>query len=196
MKRFSLFISVLVLALFSGASAQASDIDMPSLMRLFAVSKHIKAEFVERKFLQILDTPIESSGELVFRAPSRLEKRTKLPKPETLIIDGNSVSIERGSLKRTLPLDEFADMASMVRSLTATFRGDQVSIEQFFKWKLLGPAERWQLVLTPKSSKLFITLKEIRLSGDNGYVHTVETTLTDGDRSLMTLNRPVALPIQ
>ena len=111
-------------------------------------------------------------------------------------IDGNSVSIERGSLKRTLPLDEFADMASMVRSLTATFRGDQVSIEQFFKWKLSGPSERWQLVLTPKSSKLFITLKEIRLSGDNAYVHTVETTLTDGDRSLMTLSRPVALPTE
>ena len=196
MKRFSAFMVALVLALSFGASAQASDIDMPALMRLFAVSKHIKAEFVERKFLQILDTPVESNGELVFRAPGRLEKRTKLPRPETLIIDGNSVSIERGSFKRTLPLDEFADMASMVRSLTATFRGDQVSIEQFFKWKLSGPAERWQLVLSPKSSKLFITLREIRLSGDNGYVHTVETTLTDGDRSLMTLGRPVVLPAQ
>jgi outer membrane lipoprotein-sorting protein len=193
MKRFSLSIFALLWALFCSASARATDIDMPSLMRLFAVSKHIKAEFVERKFLQILDTPVESSGELVFRAPSRLEKQTRLPKPEMLIIDGNSVSIERGSLKRTLPLDDFADMASMVRSLTATFRGDQVSIEQFFKWKLSGPVDRWQLVLTPKSSKLFITLKEIRLSGDNGYVHTVETTLTDGDRSLMTLNRPVVL---
>ncbi len=196
MKSFTTFISSLVLVVVCSARAQAGDIDMPSLMRLFAVSKHIKAEFVERKFLQILDTPVESNGELVFRAPSRLEKRTRLPRTETLIIDGNSVSIERGSLKRTLPLDEFADMASMVRSLTATFRGDQVSIEQSFKWKLSGPAERWQLVLTPKSSKLFITLKEIRLSGDNAYVHTVETQLTDGDRSLMTLSRPVALPTE
>ena len=191
MKYFSIFVTVL--ALTFSASAQASDIDMSRLMGLFASSKHIKTEFVERKFLKILDAPVESSGELVFRAPSRLEKRTKLPRPETLIIDGNSVSIERGSFKRTLPLDEFADMASMVRSLTATFRGDQISIEQFFKWKLSGPADRWQLVLTPKHSKLFITLQEIRLAGDRGYVHTVETTLTDGDRSLMTLNRPVAL---
>jgi outer membrane lipoprotein-sorting protein len=195
MKRFAVFTIALLFTFSFGESAHASDIEMPALMRLFAISKHIKAEFVERKFLQILDTPVESNGELVFRAPSRLEKKTRLPKSETLIIDGSSVSIERGSFKRTLPLDEFADMASMVRSLTATFRGDQVSIEQFFKWKLSGPAEKWQLVLTPKSSKLFITLKEIRLSGDNGYVHTVETTLTDGDRSLMTLGRPVVLPI-
>ena len=194
MKHFSIFISALVLA--CSANAQARDIDMPGLMSLFAASKHIKAEFTERKFLQILDTPVESNGELVFRAPGRLEKRTKRPRPEILVIDGNNVTIERGPLKRTLPLDEFADMASMVRSLTATFRGDQVSIEQFFKWTLTGPANQWQLVLTPRNSKLFITLKEIRLAGDRGYVHTVETTLTDGDRSLMTLGRPVMLPAE
>jgi outer membrane lipoprotein-sorting protein len=176
------------------ASAQTRNIDMPALMTLFASSQHIKADFIERKFLQILDLPVESGGELVFKAPGRLEKRTQKPRPETLIIDGNSVSIERGSFKRTLPLDEFADMASMVRSLTATFRGDQASLEQFFRWKLSGPPHRWELVLTPKTSKLFITLKEIRLSGDLGYVHTVETALTDGDRSLMTLSRPVILP--
>ena len=75
MKSFFALISSLVLALVCSASAQASDIDMPGLMRLFAANKHIKAEFVERKFLQILDTPVESSGELVFRAPSRLEKQ-------------------------------------------------------------------------------------------------------------------------
>lgn len=189
-----LFLLISALALSFGSSARAADIDMPSLMRLFSTSKHIKADFAERKYLQILDAPVESSGELVFRAPSRLEKRTKLPRPEYLLIEGNKVSIERGSFKRTLALDEFADMASLVQSLTATFRGDQPSIEQFFNWKLSGPANRWQLVLTPKSSKLFVTLREIRLSGDNGYVHTVETTLTDGDRSLMTLSRPVILP--
>jgi outer membrane lipoprotein-sorting protein len=189
MKYFLLFMAALALA-FS-TSSRAADIDMSRLMGLLASGKHIRAEFIERKFLKILDAPVESSGELVFRAPSRLEKRTKLPRPETLIIDGNSVSIERGSFKRTLSLDEFADMASMVRSLTATFRGDKSSLEQFFNWKLSGPADRWHLVLTPKHSKLFMTLREIRLSGDQGYVHTVETTLTDGDRSLMTLNRPV-----
>lgn len=189
MKYFLIFIAALALAFSTGS--RAADIDMSRLMGLLASGKHIRAEFIERKFLKILDAPVESSGELVFRAPSRLEKRTKLPRPETLIIDGNSVSIERGSFKRTLPLDEFADMASMVRSLTATFRGDQSSLEQFFNWKLSGPADRWHLVLTPKHSKLFMTLREIRLSGDQGYVHTVETTLTDGDRSLMTLNRPI-----
>ncbi len=194
MKYLSVFVSTIALLL--SANVYANDIDMPSLMRLFAASKSVKAEFAERKFVKILDAPVESNGELLFKAPDRLEKRTLLPRPETLVIEGSKVSIERGSFKRTMSLDDFADMASLVRSLTATFRGDQVSIEQYFNWKLSGSINKWQLVLKPKSSKLFITLREVRLAGDNSYVHTVETTLTDGDRSLMTLSRPQEAPVQ
>ncbi len=183
--------AMMVLAL--GGQVHAADIDMPSLMQMFASSKNMKAEFVERKFLRILDTPVESSGELLFQAPARLEKRTKLPRPETMLIEGNKVSIDRGSFKRTMSLDDFADIASLVQSLTATFRGDQAGIEQYFTWRLTGSAKKWRLVLSPKSSKMFVTLREIELAGENSYIHTVETTLTDGDRSLMTLGRPVKL---
>jgi outer membrane lipoprotein-sorting protein len=182
---------LVLFSLFFTSAGWAADIDMPGLMRLFANNKSIRAEFTERKYVRILDAPVESKGELVFSAPARLEKRTTEPRPEALVIDGNQVSIERGSSRRSLSLEEFPDMASLVRSLTATFRGDQISIEQFFNWQLSGPLNRWQLVLRPKSSKVFITLGEIRLMGDGGYVHTVETTLTDGDRSLMTLGRPL-----
>jgi Outer membrane lipoprotein carrier protein LolA-like len=189
MKLFSIFIA----GIFFTWSAQvhANDIDMPSLMQLFATSKNVKAEFVERKYLRVLESPVESSGELTFQAPSRLEKRTKLPRAETMLIEDNMVSIERGSFKRSLSLDEFADMASLVQSLTATFRGDQAGIEKYFTWRLTGSAKKWHLVLKPKSSKMFVLLREIDLSGSDNYVHTVETTLTDGDRSLMTLGRPI-----
>lgn len=176
--------------------AHAADIDMGSLMRQFAASKNTRAEFTERKYVRILDAPVESSGDLTFQAPDRLEKRTKLPRAETMRIEGNKVSIERGSFKRSMMLDEFVDMASLVKSLTATFRGDQEGIEKYFAWTLSGPANKWQLVLRPKSTKLFITLREIRFAGEGGYVHTVETTLTDGDWSLMTLSRPIRSTVE
>lgn len=171
--------------------ASAADIDMKSLMQQFAASKNTKVEFIERKYVRILEAPVESSGDLTFQAPDRLEKRTRLPRAETMLIEGNKVSIERGSFKRSMMLDEFVDMASLVKSLTATFRGDQEGIEKYFAWALSGPVNKWQLVLKPKSNKLFITLREIRFAGEGNYVHTVETTLTDGDWSLMTLSRPL-----
>ena len=188
------YIFVLVSVAISAScinSASAADVDMKSLMLQFAASKNTKAEFTERKYVRILDSPVESSGDLTFQAPDRLEKRTKLPRAETMLVEGNKVSIERGSFKRSMMLDEYVDMASLVKSLTATFRGDQEGIEKYFGWTLSGPVNKWQLVLKPKSSKLFITLREIRFAGEGSYVHTVETTLTDGDWSLMTLGRPI-----
>lgn len=190
MKYISVLTSLVISALCVSGT-HAADIDMKSLMQQFAASKNTKAEFIERKYVRILESPVESSGVLTFQAPDRLEKRTKLPRAESMLIEGNKVSIERGSFKRSMMLDEFVDMASLVKSLTATFRGDQEGIEKYFAWTLSGPVNKWQLVLKPKSGKMFITLREIRFAGEGNYVHTVETTLTDGDWSLMTLGRPI-----
>jgi outer membrane lipoprotein-sorting protein len=194
MKYFYFFVS-LYLSIHS-ASSYANDIDMPTLMQLFSANKNIKTEFVERKYVKILDVPVESKGELIFKAPLHLEKNTKSPITESLIIDGNKVSIERGTFKRSMALDDLSDMTSLVQSLTATFRGDQLGIEQYFVWTLKGTVNKWQLILKPKSIKLFVRIREIRFLGENDYVHTVETTLTDGDSSLMTLGRAVKIAAQ
>jgi outer membrane lipoprotein-sorting protein len=188
--KFFYFLISIFLSLQS-VSVYANEIDMSTLMQLFSVNKNIKTEFVERKFVRVLDAPVESNGELIFIAPAHLEKNTKSPRAESMTIDGNKVSIERGSFKRTMSLDDLADMASLVQSLTATFRGDQAGIEQYFTWVLTGTLKKWQLVLKPKTIKLFVRIREISFKGENDFVHTVETTLTDGDSSLMTLGRAV-----
>ncbi len=43
--------------------------------------------FVEQHFLALLKRPVESSGELIYDAPDRLEKRTIEPRPETLVLE-------------------------------------------------------------------------------------------------------------
>jgi outer membrane lipoprotein-sorting protein len=189
MNRFFIFLAQAGL-LFNAAAVHSADITMPQLMQLFSASKSIKADFVEYKYVKILDAPVESSGELLFQAPDRLEKRTKRPRPETMLIEANRVSIERPSFKRAMQLDEYPDIASMVQSLTATFRGDTAGIEKYFSWSLKGTPQKWQLSLKPKNTKMMVTLREILLTGENNYIRTVETTLTDGDYSVMTLSRP------
>jgi outer membrane lipoprotein-sorting protein len=187
-------LSLLALCLWVNQSALAAEVSMKELMQLLAQSKHIKAQFTEVKHVKVLDGTIESSGELVFQAPAKLEKRTIAPRLEVLRIDGATVAIEKGQFKRTMSLTEYPDVASLVQSLTATFRGDQNALEQFFSWTLTGPIEKWTLTLKPKSQKLYVTLREIKLIGSGSHVKTVETTLTDGDYSVMSLAKPVTLP--
>ena len=62
--------------------------DLDEVMRLLAMRRHGRVEFVEQHFLAILKRPVESSGELRYDAPDHLEKRTLLPRPENLVLDG------------------------------------------------------------------------------------------------------------
>jgi hypothetical protein len=194
-------ITVFICLFTLGHKAYAADLPdkaattlMSKLMAQLAQSKHIKTQFTEVKNIKVLDAQVTSSGELLFQAPSKLEKRTVLPRPEILRIEGNTVAIEKGSFKRSMSLAEYPDIASMVQSLTATFRGDQSALEQFFNWTVSGSMDKWVLTLKPKSQKLFVTLREVKLQGEGNFVKQVETVLTDGDFSVMTLSKPVALP--
>ena len=63
----------------------------------------------------MLDQPVESSGELLFIAPDRLEKRTLKPKPETMVLDGDTLTLERGQRKRVLHLKDHPEVAGLHR---------------------------------------------------------------------------------
>ena len=75
----------LFLSFFSASVLAAWDITQ--LMQGLAQNKSGRASFVETKHIAMLDKPVESSGELLFTAPGRLEKRTFKPKPESVLIE-------------------------------------------------------------------------------------------------------------
>ena len=66
-----------------GTAPRAAMSELDSVMSLLAMRRHGRVEFVEQQFLHILHQPVESSGELLYDAPDRLEKRTLLPRAET-----------------------------------------------------------------------------------------------------------------
>src|SRR5947207_3039459 len=77
-------------ALHSTIAASAGEWTVADLMQGLAARAPGKARFVERKYIAILDKPVESSGELRYIPPDRLEKRTLAPKPELLVLEGGT----------------------------------------------------------------------------------------------------------
>src|SRR3546814_404013 len=73
--------------------AQAADTEwnIDQLMQLLSQTRSAQATFVETKSIAMLDAPVESSGELFYRAPDYFEKRTLKPKPESMVLDGNKI---------------------------------------------------------------------------------------------------------
>jgi hypothetical protein len=174
--------------LFAAATAaSAADWSVVQLFGELAKNQPVRASFTERKYLALLDKPVESSGELAFTPPERLEKRTLKPKPESLVADRDTVTLERGGKRHTLRLRDNPQVAVLVESIRGTLAGDLASLTRTYSTALEGSPAKWRLVLRPLDPALGTLVERIEIGGAEAQVRTVEIFQADGDRSVMTI---------
>lgn len=175
--------------LVAPAIGHAAEWGIDQLMQSLALTRSDRASFVEKKYIAILDRPVESSGELVYSAPDYLEKRTLKPKPESMVLDQGTLVIERGRQKHRLQVQEYPELAAFIDSIRGTLAGDRKALERSFRLSLNGAVEQWTLQLLPLNEKMQSVVKHIRITGIRDTVRSVEVTQADGDRSLMLIER-------
>jgi len=184
-------VSVAVLTFAAPVRAATDDkagtIQVERILSRLATGGRREARFVERKFLQILDAPIESSGRLAFKPPRRLERVTEKPKAETLVLDGDTMSMTRDGRTRTIAASQLPAVAALVGSLRDVLAGDGGAIGRRFKLIAQGTDEHWQLVLLPSDPDLAQLVTRIVVEGRAARIDTIEILQADGDRSLMSL---------
>ena len=169
--------------------SHAAEWDIDQLMRGLAQIHSDHASFVEKKFIAMLDKPVESSGELFYTAPDYLEKRTIKPKPESMILDHGTLVIERGRQKYELPLQDYPELAAFIDSIRGTLAGDRKALERNYRLTLDGTAEHWTLQLLPLNEKMQAVVKRIRIAGVRDAVRSIEIIQSDGDSSLMLIQQ-------
>jgi hypothetical protein len=174
------------------AAPAAATSDLDAVMALLAMRQHGRVEFIEQQFLAILDRPLESSGELRYDAPDRLEKRTLLPRAENLVLAGGELTMERGGRRRVLDLHRYPQILPFVESIRATLAGDRSALERIFHLEFAGSVARWSLTLAPLNRQLARTVEQVRIDGSRDQLLKVEIRQADGDRSLMTLRASAA----
>jgi Outer membrane lipoprotein carrier protein LolA-like len=174
-----------------GAAPAASD-PLDALMQQLAARPSGHVTFTEVQHLGVLDRPLESSGELLYQAPDRLEKRILKPRPETLVLAHGVLSATRGKHTRTMELAAWPQLAPLLESLRATLTGDRATLERIFSVALEGDAARWTLKLTPKDPEAARAVRRVIITGENAKLETVEILAADGDRSLLTIGAEVA----
>ena len=166
--------------------AWAGDFQPAQLMQLLAQKKSGTATFVEKKHIGVLDQPVTSSGNLNFNAPDKLQKNTLKPKPESLVLDGNMLTVSLpGKPKRTVPLEDYPEAAAFIEGIRGTLAGDLSALEKFYQVELSGSADKWQLTLTPKQERLGSVFSSIRISGAQADIRLIHLEQKDGDSSDM-----------
>lgn len=179
-----------IVSLLFCISASAADWALTDLMKLLAQQKSGKASFVEKKYIGFLDKPLESSGDLSFEAPNRLEKRTLKPRPESMLLDGDKLIIsmhEKPPL--SLRLQEQPGVAVVVESIRGTLSGDLATLEKNYSMTLSGVLGKWQLTLVPVSNAVVKIVRQIQIAGTDANIRTISFEQADGDRMEMTISK-------
>ena len=175
---------------FAGEPVSASaEWGLPQLMQTLAQVKQSHGKFKERKYMNILVAPMDSSGTLLFEAPGHLEKHTLKPKAESLVLDQGVLTIDNKArnIKRTLVLQEYPAVWAFVESIRSTLAGDLPTLQRFYKVRLEGDAAKWSLRLLPIEQKTRAVVSEILFSGSGSRVTRIETDEANGDHSTMTV---------
>ena len=185
---------MVVVLLFPLAGRAERDSTAPrwDLSELLAGMRQVRAasaHFVERKYLQIVSTPLQSSGTLRYVAPDWLEKQTFLPQPSRLTIAGGQVTVEReGETSRIILLQDQPEIGALVAGIRATMAGDLATLTQFYTPSLQGNATNWQLRLEPRDRRIRELVTAIIIKGRWNGLTSVETQESDGDRTEMTID--------
>ena len=142
----------LVIALvLSALTARAEEAwTLQQLMELLAAVTEVDATFIERKEMTVLETPLETSGVLHYRAPDELEKEVLYPEPMRYTITRDQIVIDQpGGKQQIFPLDQYPLLRVLTESLRATLAGDQATLERFYRLTFSGEPEDWTLRLEP-----------------------------------------------
>jgi outer membrane lipoprotein-sorting protein len=184
MKRF-VRLAFLGFALVTSLAHAAYSVDQ--LMADLSENKGGRAHFVEKRFVALLDKPVVASGEMLYAPPDRLEKHTVLPKPESMILDKDTLTVERDKRSMSINVTSRPEAQAFVESIRSTLSGDREALEAHYRLELEGEAAGWTLTLLPTEPEIAALLQRVTVSGGQKQVQRIEYLQTDGDRSELTI---------
>lgn len=175
------------LALASLATTAHAGFDVDRLLGDLAQYKGGRVKFVEKRYLAVLDRPLVATGEMTYTAPDRLEKRTLTPNPETMLLDKDTLALERGTRKYTIKLANQPEALAFVDSIRNTLAGNREALERNYALTLSGDADNWVLTLSPSERRIATLLQRITVNGSGDQIRNIEYLLADGDRSELSI---------
>lgn len=181
----------LCMALHSGgvwAADGGRDLARAIITQLGQVPERTRT-FHETRGIGALTHPLVSTGILVFHRPAYLRKDTLAPHPEDMIMDGDTVSIRRGSgAVHVVTLSQNPALSLLATTLRAPLEGDRAALERYYALAASGDARGWTLVMTPLGADGARVVRTVTLTGRNNVIDTLRVVQANGDVRTLTLD--------
>jgi outer membrane lipoprotein-sorting protein len=190
-KAAALLLTVLLLSAFV-RSAAAADPATPGwlldVMTGLAAIRERHATFREEKRFAALDTPLVSQGWLIYRRPAHLEKITTAPDPESLVVDGDTLTLAANrEAPRSFRLGRRPEVDALVEAVRGALAGDLGVLESHYRISAEGRLAAWHLVLQPTDPGVQRLVRTIAIDGAGTDIQGFRTVQTNGDEQIMTI---------
>jgi len=139
--------------------------------------------FAEARFMQMLETPLVTSGELAWLGGDRLQRRVEQPLREiATIADGEVTQQREGKRERHFSLKRAPQLQVLLDSFVALLGGDASRLQQAFEITDEGEATGdWALTLVPRDPRVARTVASIRIDGAGSQPRCMRMQEADGD---------------
>jgi outer membrane lipoprotein-sorting protein len=179
-----------MLAFAPVGSALAAAFDLTALAAVLSQRKSAEVRFTEERHVAGFDSPLRASGTLSFTAPDRFARHTLEPRPESMTVEGNTVTLVRGGRSRQMAVDAVPELTALIEAVRGTLSGDAATLRKHFEARVTGSNKLWTLTLLPKDARLATQVREIKIAGQGSALRSIELWLAGGDRSLMSIELP------
>jgi len=135
--------------------------------------------------MRVLDKPLVVSGELAWLGGDRLERKVEKPTKETATIaDGEVTQQREGKSPRSFSLKRAPQLQVLLDSFVALLAGDPSRLADSFDVSLGRDADRWQLTLTPRDTRVAKQIASIHVYGAGALARCMRMEESDGDTSI------------
>ncbi len=171
------------------AQAPAGAPDIDALLRHLARPAPASTPFVEVHFSPLLSRPLIVSGELEYNGPDALARTVEKPYSEHTVIQGDEVSVTRGTGKpRTFSLQRAPELKILLSSFSALLGGNRQQLEQSFSLTVGGDEAHWSMALVPRDSRVTQRVARIMVNGAADTPRCMITTAPDGSVTVMLMD--------
>ncbi len=146
------------------------------------------ATFREEKHLAALDVPLVSQGWLIYRRPAHLEKITTAPEPESLIVDGDTLTLAANkAAPQSVRIGRHPEVGALVDAVRGALAGDLGTLESHYRITAEGRLAAWHLVLLPTDPGVQRLVRVIVIAGAGADISSFSTVQVNGDEDSLTI---------
>jgi outer membrane lipoprotein-sorting protein len=159
---------------------------LAALMDRLAQVPERQARFHEEKTLASLERPIASAGRLVYRRPNHLEKHTTEPVTESLVVEGEKLTIALGrDPARIVDLASAPELQALVDTVRGTLAGDLKTLQRYYTIEAAGTPPSWRLTLTPSAPVVARFVRRVIVDGAATNPTLIQVVQANGDEQRM-----------